>query len=157
MVGTDRGTNSNELVIFPTNRLVLLFDRQQGWGMPKIAYKEDTLNGAASIIKYAHRDCYYLRVKREAKKYSNISLDTEDLDIARKNSIDSYMSIMNKPAKRRTNKQSFVKACEDYLEYKYQQAKRLELTTCHGIHLPIRLFLKLVIGFRQNQHLKWKS
>ena len=121
--------------------------------MPKIAYKEDTLNGAASIIKYDHRDCYYLRVRREAKKYSNISLETEDLDIARKNSIDSYMSIMNKPAKRRTNRESFVKACEDYLEYKYQQAKRKQITMNTASTYEQRVYQRIV-PFAKSSNIK---
>ena len=96
--------------------------------MPKIATKEETLNGAADIIKYAHRDCYYLRVKREARKYSVVSLNTEDLDIARRNSIQSYMEVMKEPPKRKISKQSFIKACEDYVEYKRLQVKRKEIT-----------------------------
>jgi hypothetical protein len=121
--------------------------------MPKIAFKEDTLNGAASIIKYAHRDCYYLRVRRDGKKYSNISLDTEDIDIARKNSIDSYMSIINKPAKRRTNKQSFLKACEDYLEYKQQQAKRKQITIGTVSTYEQRVYQR-IIPFAKSSNIK---
>ena len=96
--------------------------------MPKIATKEETLNGAADIIKYVHRDCYYLRVKRESRKYSVVSLNTEDLDIARRNSIQSYMEVMKEPPKRKISKQSFIKACENYIEHKRRQVKRKEIT-----------------------------
>ena len=52
--------------------------------MPKIVFKELTLNDQAFIIKYNHRDTFYLRIKREGKRYTNVSLKTEDLDVARR-------------------------------------------------------------------------
>ena len=92
--------------------------------MAVITYKESTLNNAADIVKYANRDCFYLRVKRTGKRYSMVSLKTEDLEVARRNSIESYMKIMSEEPKRRVNKLSFAKACDEFLKYKYLQAKR---------------------------------
>ena len=112
--------------------------------MPKIATKEETLNGAADIIKYAHRDCYYLRVKRESRKYSVVSLNTEDLDVARRNSIQSYMDVMNEPPKRKISKQSFNKACEDYLEYKQQQVKREQITIRTASTYEQRIYQRII-------------
>ena len=55
--------------------------------MPKIISKEDTLNGEASIIKYNHRDTFYLRIKRDGKRYTNVSLETADIKVARKSAL----------------------------------------------------------------------
>ena len=112
--------------------------------MPKVAFKESTLNGSAAIIKYAHRDCYYLRVNRGGKKYSNVSLNTAELDIARKNSIESYMLIMSQPAKKRVNKQSFNKACEDFLEYKQQQVKRKQISIRSASTYEQRIYQRII-------------
>ena len=70
--------------------------------MPKIVFKELTLNDQAYIIKYNHRDTFYLRIKREGKRYTNVSLKTEDLDVAKKNALATYMEIASEPAKSRT-------------------------------------------------------
>ncbi len=72
--------------------------------MATITYKESTLNGAADIVQYANRDFYYLRVKREGKRYTMTSLKTMDIQVARKVSIDSYLEIMKDPPKRRIKK-----------------------------------------------------
>lgn len=50
--------------------------------MPKIQFKEETLNGRAFIIGYADREYLTLRIPRGDKKYSNISLGTTDIQIA---------------------------------------------------------------------------
>ena len=92
--------------------------------MATITYKESTLNRAADIVQYANRNFYYLRVKREGKRYTMTSLKTMDIQVARKVSIDSYLEIMKDPPKRRIKKKSFIKACEEYLEHKHQQAHR---------------------------------
>ena len=87
--------------------------------MATITYKESTLNGAADIIKYENRHLYYRRVKRLGKMHTMTSLKTMDIQVARKVSIDSYLEIMKDPPKRRINKKSFIKACEEYLEHKH--------------------------------------
>ena len=87
--------------------------------MPKIIFKESTLNDAASIIKYNHRETFYLRIKRDGKKYSNISLQTTDIDTARKNALKSYMEHYDSPVKSRsTSKYKFLTACEKFLQHK---------------------------------------
>ena len=112
--------------------------------MATISFKEATLNGAADIVKYANRDFYYLRVKREGKRYSMTSLKTMDLDVARKNSIDSYLEIMKDPPKRRINKKSFVKACEEYLAHKHKQAHRKQITAGSAGSYEQRIYQRII-------------
>jgi len=81
--------------------------------MPKIIYKEETLNGVATLIKYNHREEFYLRIKKEGKKYKNISLQTSDLDVARKNAMTAYMIGHNQPTKTRQSKYLLETACEN--------------------------------------------
>ena len=95
--------------------------------MPKIEIKESTLNGEAYIIKYAERDSFYLRIKREGKRYSNISLDTEDIKVARKNALNAYVTIASEPPKSRSRKYGFEKACEEYLKEKEREVHRKQL------------------------------
>lgn len=96
--------------------------------MPKIIHKEETLNGQAFIIKYNHRDTYFLRVKRDGRRYSNCSLKTSDIKVAHQNALNSYMEVCSEPPKSRTRKYSFEKACSEFLNYKYQQAKRKQIS-----------------------------
>mgnify|MGYP003136826085 FL=1 len=112
--------------------------------MASITYKEPTLNGAADIVMYANRDCYYLRIKRAGKRYSMTSLKTQDIDVARKNSIDSYLEIMKDPPKRRTNRKSFLKACEEYLEHKHQQAQRKQITAGSASSYEQRIYQRII-------------
>ena len=88
--------------------------------MPKIIYKEETLNGIATLVKYNHREEFYLRIKKEGKKYKNISLKTSDLDVARKNAMNAYMISHNQPTKTRQSKYLLETACEKYLEEKQE-------------------------------------
>ena len=90
--------------------------------MPKIIFKELTLNDQAYIIKYNHRDTFYLRIKREGKRYTNVSLKTEDLDVAKKNALATYMEIASEPAKSRTRRFGFDSACDEFLAEKEKQA-----------------------------------
>ena len=66
--------------------------------MPKLQFKEPTLNGRAYIMAYADREYLYLRIPRGNKKYSNISLETTDLRIAHDKALDVYAKAINEPA-----------------------------------------------------------
>ena len=112
--------------------------------MATITYKESTLNGAADIVQYANRDFYYLRVKREGKRYTMTSLKTQDIEVARKVSIDSYLKIMKDPPKRRIKKKSFIKACEEYLEHKHQQAHRKQITPRSAGSYEQRIYQRII-------------
>ena len=96
--------------------------------MPKIIFKELTLNDQAYIIKYNHRDTFYLRIKREGKRYTNVSLKTEDLDVAKKNALATYMEIASEPAKSRTRRFGFDSACDEFLAEKEKQAFRKQIS-----------------------------
>ena len=50
--------------------------------MPTLEFIEPTLNGQASICKYKGRKYLNLRVLRDGRKYTHVSLNTEDLDKA---------------------------------------------------------------------------
>ena len=52
------------------------------------------------------------------------SLKIQDIEVAHKVSIDSYLEIMKDPPKRMIKKKSFIKACKEYHEHKRQQAHR---------------------------------
>ena len=95
--------------------------------MPKIISKESTLNGEASIIKYNHRDTYYLRVKRDGKKYTNISLGTEDIKVARKHALTKYVEVSSTTAKTRNSKYAFARAVDEFLTEKSNQVSRGQL------------------------------
>ena len=112
--------------------------------MATIVYKESTLNGAADIVQYSNRDFYYLRVKREGKRYMTTSLKTQEIEVARKISIDSYLEIMEDPPKRRIKKMSFIKACEEYLEHKHQQAHRKQITDRSAGSYEQRIYQRII-------------
>ena len=96
--------------------------------MPKIIFKELTLNDQAYIIKYNHRDTFYLRIKREGKKYTNVSLKTEDLEVAKKNALTTYLKTAAEPPKSRTRRFGFDAACDEFLKEKGQEVFRKQLT-----------------------------
>lgn len=89
--------------------------------MPKIIFKESTLNDQASIIKYNHRDVYYLRIRKEKKSYTNLSLNTTNLDDARKSALTVFLENHTKPSRHRQSKYLFVTACEKFLEKKQER------------------------------------
>ena len=89
--------------------------------MPKIQFKEETLNGRATIIAYADREFLTLRIPRGDKKYSNISLQTTDLKVAHDRALDVYAATINKPIASRSGKYLFAKACEDFLSWKQER------------------------------------
>ena len=92
--------------------------------MPKLDFKEPTLNGRAHVIAYADREYLYLRIPRGNKRYSNISLGTTDLKIAHDKALDVYAKVINEPARSITRRFGFDKACAAFCEYKVQQADR---------------------------------
>lgn len=90
--------------------------------MPKIQFKEATLNGRAQIIGYADREYLTLRIHRGGTKYTNISLATSDLALAHHKALDVYAETINKPPKSKSKKYLFATACEKYIELKQEQA-----------------------------------
>lgn len=97
--------------------------------MPRIVCKESTLNGGAFIIKYEHREFYYLRVKRDGDRYSNVSLETADIDVARRSALDAYMKVVGEPPKSRSRNFLFERACEEYLKEKSVEVVRKQLVS----------------------------
>ena len=91
--------------------------------MPKIQFKEETLNGRAFIIGYADREYLTLRIPRGNKKYSNISLGTTDIKIAHDKALDIYASTINQPLRSRNRKFLFATACKEFLDWKEEQAQ----------------------------------
>ena len=92
--------------------------------MPKLQFKEPTLNGRAYIMAYADREYLYLRIPRGNKKYSNISLETTDLKIAHDKALDVYAKAINEPARTVSRRFGFDKACSEFLSEKYKQVER---------------------------------
>ncbi len=89
--------------------------------MPKIQFKEETLNGRAHIIAYADREYLTLRIHREGTKYTNISLGTSDLKVAHNKALDVYAEVVNAPPRSRSRKFLFATACEQFLKWKQEQ------------------------------------
>ena len=96
--------------------------------MPKIIFKELTLNDQAYIIKYNHRDTFYLRIKRDGKRYTNVSLKTEDLNVAKQNALATYLQIASEPPKSRTRRFGFDSACDEFLDEKEKEVSRKQLS-----------------------------
>ena len=89
--------------------------------MPKIQFKEETLNGRAHIIAYADREYLTLRINRGDKKYTNISLGTTDLKVAHSKALDVYAATINLPPASKSKKFLFANACKNFLEWKQEQ------------------------------------
>ena len=96
--------------------------------MPKIHSKEPTLNGQADLVAYADREYLYLRIKRQGRRYTNVSLETTDIRTAHKRALDAYTKVISEPPRSRTRKFSFEKACAEYLEHKHKQADLGQIT-----------------------------
>lgn len=149
--------------------------------MPKLLYKESTLNGKAYIMCYADREYLYLRISRGNKRYSNISLGTTDMQVAHDKALDVYAKAINEPVRSASRKYGFEKACSEFLEAKKKQSERGQIkasslsTYEQRIYQRIipfarRLDIKLVSDISQNsfegygeyylgvtQKGKWKS
>ena len=91
--------------------------------MPKIQFKEETLNGRAHIIAYADREYLTLRVHRGDKKYTNISLGTTDLKVAHDKALDVYAATINTPPASLSKRTLFETVCEDFLAWKKEQSE----------------------------------
>ena len=89
--------------------------------MPKIQFKEETLNGRAHIVAYADREYLTLRIPRGNKKYNNISLGTTDLKIAHDKALDVYAATINQPLRSKNKKYRFATVCEEFLKWKLEQ------------------------------------
>ena len=121
--------------------------------MPKIVFKELTLNDQAYIIKYNHRDTFYLRIKREGKRYTNVSLKTADLDVAKKNALATYLEIASEPAKSRTRRYGFDSACDEFLKEKEQQVNRKQISA-RSCHTYSQRIYQRIIPFSKNTGIK---
>ena len=112
--------------------------------MPKIIFKELTLNDQAYIIKYNHRDTFYLRVKRDGKRYTNVSLKTEDIELAKKNALAAYMQVSAEPPKSRTRRFGFDAACEEFLADKEKQVFRKQLSANSHHTYTQRIYQRII-------------
>ena len=63
--------------------------------MPKIEFKEETLNGRACIVAYADREYLTLRIPRGNKRYSCISLRTANLKVVHDKALEVYTATIN--------------------------------------------------------------
>ena len=90
--------------------------------MPKIEFKEETLNGRACIVAYADREYLTLRIPRGNKRYSYISLGTTNLKVAHDKALDVYAATINQPINSRNSKYGFRIACKDFLGSKQEEA-----------------------------------
>lgn len=130
--------------------------------MPKIQFKEDTLNGRAAIIAYADREYLTLRIPRGNKKYSYISLQTTDLSVAHDKALDVYAATINQPLRSRSGKLRFAKVCEEFLEWKMERAEIGEIrvtavkTYSQRIHQRIIPYAEMV-GVRNVSDIKKES
>ena len=92
--------------------------------MAKVELKEPTLNGEAFIIKYSDREYLNLRVKRDGKRYTHISLGTTDIQQAHKLALDAYVKVKAEAPKSRTRKLSMEQVFEDFLLFKDTEVDR---------------------------------
>ena len=86
--------------------------------MPKIQFKEETLNGRAATITHADSEYLTLRISKGDKKYSNISPGTSDLKTVHDKALYVYAATINQPLKSRNRKFLFATVCKEFLEWK---------------------------------------
>ena len=92
--------------------------------MPKVLWSEETLNGQAKICTLDKRTGYYLRIyRKEERKYSFPSLQTNNIEEARKNALDVYFENTKNPVKTRSKKYLLETAIQEYLN---KLARRVE-------------------------------
>ena len=92
--------------------------------MPKLVFNEPTLNGQAFICKYEDRKYFNLRVKREGHRYTHISLNTYDIEIARKNALDCYVKVVSTPPRSSKETTTIKRIFEKFMEQKELDTKR---------------------------------
>ena len=92
--------------------------------MPSLEFIEPTLNGQASICKYKGRKYLNLRVLRDGRKYTHISLNTEKLDQAHKNALDAYVKVMSTPPRSSKETTTIKRIFEKFMEQKQLDTDR---------------------------------
>ena len=92
--------------------------------MPTLEFIEPTLNGQASICKYKGRKYLNLRVLRDGRKYTHISLNTEKLDQAHKNALDAYVKVMSTPPRSSKETTTIKRIFEKFMEQKQLDTDR---------------------------------
>ena len=127
--------------------------------MPKIQFKEETLNGRAAIIAYADREYLTLRIPRGDKKYSYISLQTTDLKTAHDKALDVYAATINQPLRSRSGKLRFAKVCEQFLEWKQERADIGEIRDSAVKTYSQRIYQRIIpyaekVGVMNISHIK---
>ena len=91
--------------------------------MPKIQFKQETLNGRAHIIAYADREYLTLRIHRGNTQYTNISLGTTDLKVAHDKALDVYAATINPPPVSRSKKYLLANGCIEFLAWEREQCE----------------------------------
>jgi site-specific recombinase XerD len=112
--------------------------------MPKLQYKEPTLNGKAYIMCYADREYLYLRISRGNKRYSNISLGTTDIKVAHDKALDVYTKAVNEPARTVARRYGFEKACAEFLEAKKKQSERGQIKVSSLSTYEQRIYQRII-------------
>ena len=92
--------------------------------MPTLEFIEPTLNGQASICKYKGRKYLNLRVLRDGRKYTHISLNTEELEQAHKNALDAYVKVMSCPPRSSKETTTIKRIFEKFMEQKQLDTDR---------------------------------
>ena len=92
--------------------------------MPSLEFQVPTLNGRASICKYKGRKYLNLRVLRDGRKYTHISLNTEDLDKAHNNAVDAYVKVMSCPPRSSKETTTIKRIFEKFMEQKQLDTDR---------------------------------
>ena len=92
--------------------------------MPSLEFIEPTLNGQASICKYKGRKYLNLRVLRDGRKYTHISLNTEELEQAHRNALDAYVKVMSCPPRSSKETTTIKRIFEKFMEQKQLDTDR---------------------------------
>ena len=92
--------------------------------MPTLEFIEPTLNGQASICKYKGRKYLNLRVLRDGRKYTHISLNTEELEQAHRNALDAYVKVMSCPPRSSKETTTIKRIFEKFMEQKQLDTDR---------------------------------
>ena len=92
--------------------------------MPSLEFQEPTLNGQAFICKYKGRRYLNLRVLRDGRKYTHISLNTEELEQAHRNALDAYVKVMSCPPRSSKETTTIKRIFEKFMEQKQLDTDR---------------------------------
>ena len=119
--------------------------------MPTLEYNEPCLEGRAYICKYKDRKYFNLRVKREGHRYTHISLNTTDLEKAKKVAIDAYVKVIKEPPRSSKSTMTIERIFEKFMDQK-------QLDTDRG---QTKYLTKKIYGQRIEQrylpYLSWKN